>query len=294
MVCCGTDSCRSFLDNVMGLSSVKFDILHRLGAKAGGHRKLIVKFITLSDKNMVWENRKAVKNTPETQYRILLDKPASVKAREALMFKILYTAQKSGDFKSVKLQNSRLCLDGTVYDYEDFDTLPLPLRPAYVSSPRSGTTLVFFSKHTPLSNHYMTDFVSEGIRYSSMEQFLARARAIYSRNAAMSRRVMAIDDPVELKKCLAILKADGKENMWRASLTTTLEAGLLAKFSQDETAGAFLRDTHPRKLGEASYDTFWGIGMILRDDKVMESHRWATNTLGVAPLNIRVVILNAH
>lgn len=285
---------RSFLDNIMGLSSVKFDIIHCLGAKTGGHRKLIVKFITLTDKNMVWENRRAIKNTPETHYKVLLDKPASVKAREALTFKILYAAQKTGEYRSVKLQNGRLSLDGVLYEYEDYDTLPLLLRPAFVSSPRNATTLVFFSKHSQLSNHYITDFVSEGIRYSSMEQFLARARAVHARNTAMERRVTSIDEPVELKKCLNIMKSDGKENLWKASLTTVLETGLLAKFTQDETAGTFLKDTAPRRLGEGSYNTFWGIGMILRDEKVMETHRWAANTLGIALMNVRDIILQAH
>lgn len=59
---------RSFLHNIMGLSSVKFDILHRLGSKARGHRRVIMKFISLADKNLVWESRRNIRNTPDTHY----------------------------------------------------------------------------------------------------------------------------------------------------------------------------------------------------------------------------------
>lgn len=159
----------SFLDNIMGLFSVKFDILHRLGSKAGGHRRIILKFITLADKNLVWESCCNIQNTQETHYKVLLDKPGTVKEREALTFKILFTAQHSGEFRSVKLQSGKLSLDGTLYDYEDSQSLPMFLRPAFLTSPRNRTTVVFFSKHSPLSNHYITDFVLEGVQYTSIK-----------------------------------------------------------------------------------------------------------------------------
>lgn len=73
---------------MLGISSIQFDICHRLGPKTGcSERKVIVKFAFLKDKKIIWEARSMIKNT--RLYKIMQDKPKSVKEREALSFKIL-------------------------------------------------------------------------------------------------------------------------------------------------------------------------------------------------------------
>lgn len=138
-----------------------------------------------------------------------------MKEREALTFKILFAAQNSGQCRSVKLQSGKLCIDGTLYDNEDYPPLPIFLRPASVTSPRNTTAVVFFSKHSPLSNHFITDFTLEGVHNTSIEQFLTKSWAEFARNSAMAHKAMTTDEPVEHKKMLNALKGDGKEASWR-------------------------------------------------------------------------------
>lgn len=68
----------SFMASILGVSSVQFDICHRLGPKAGGaERRVIVKFAFLKDKKIIWEARAMIKNS--RLYKITQDKPKSVK-----------------------------------------------------------------------------------------------------------------------------------------------------------------------------------------------------------------------
>lgn len=145
------------------------------------------------------------------------------------------------------------------YEFEDFDFLPPPLRPAYVSSLRNETLLAFFSKYSPLSNHYPVGFHLDGLAYVSMEQYLARSRAMMIKNLRLAARVMRLNDPADHKRILYKLKEDGKDDLWHAQIDTCLIPGLQAKFTQNTHARDFLLNTGDRRLGEATFDMFWGL-----------------------------------
>lgn len=53
----------SCLANVLGLTSIRFNITQRLGPKIEKmERRVIVKFLNLTDKQVVWEARHRLKN----------------------------------------------------------------------------------------------------------------------------------------------------------------------------------------------------------------------------------------
>lgn len=141
----------SFIKNILGLSDIKFDITHRLGTKfpSKGHRT-IVKFHCLTDKITVWAQREMLKSpeNKEKGYRLIQDKPNGVKERESLAFKIVQTAQKSGNFRSAKFVGGKITIDGNAYEFEDLSTLPNELLPVNIYSPWSEKAIVFFTKHS--------------------------------------------------------------------------------------------------------------------------------------------------
>lgn len=280
---------RSFLANILALSGMPFDILHRLGAKRPkGDRRVIVKFHSLSDKNMVWEARKKIRNNPETSYRVIMDRPAGVKDREALAYRIVQAAQQSGLYRVVRYRAGKLTLDEENFDFDDYDLLPEALKPASISTMKDERAIVFFSKYCPLSNHAATPFRLDGISYATMEQYLARARALLAKDRKMIRRIMESEDPVEHKRCLNALKADGKDALWKTSVATWLKPGLMAKFTQNKSAREFLLATGTLVIGEASMDEDWGIGKKLNDYKVLDLPNWkGKNMIGEALAEVR-------
>lgn len=99
-------------------------------------------------------------------YRLVLDKPKATKEGEAMAFRVVKEAQRSSRFRNARFQSGKIWLDGTAYDPEEMDLLPTELTPAYISSPRSISAIVFFSRHSYLSNHYLANFTLEEITYS--------------------------------------------------------------------------------------------------------------------------------
>lgn len=79
-----------------------------------------------------------------------------------------------------------------------------------VSSPRNQRVVVFFSRHSPLSNHHLALFKINGVMYLTIEQYLARSRATFAKNDKMVRRIMNSTDPIDNKRCLNIMKDDGE------------------------------------------------------------------------------------
>lgn len=284
----------SFMANLLGVSTVQFDICHRLGPKNGrAERRVIVKFTSLKDKNFVWEARSAIKNS--RLYTMFQDKPKSVKEREALAFKILRAAQISGQYRTCKFQSGKLWFNGICYEFEDFESLPEVLRPAYVSSPRNSTHIAFFSRFSPLSNHFASTFSLRGMVFVNMEQYLARSRAIFAKNQKIADRVMLLNEPTDHKRFLEGMKEDGRTPAWQAAINSWLLPGLEAKFAQNEMAREFLLGTKGLTIGEASTNLFWGIGLDLRDHNLFNPAHWTgRNVLGEALMQVRQVLLDNH
>lgn len=283
----------SFIPNRLGLTSVKFDITHRLGPKIGKfQRRIIVKFMSITDKQSVWEARTRLKprEGEKQQFRLIMDKPKATKERESMAFRIVNEAQRSSRYRSAKFQGGKIWLDGNSYEMDELDLLPTELQPAYISSPSTPTTIVFFSHHSFLSNHHLSLFNFEGILYSSMEQFLARERASFASNAREMKRALLSDDPLDQKRALNKLKSDGRDEEWRQFISTRILPALEAKFIQNETAREFLLGTRGKQIGEASLVTNWGIGMTLSDHRVFNTSLWGKNILGKALMSVRKVL----
>lgn len=128
-----------------------------------------------------------------------------------------------------------------------------------------------------------------------MEQYLARSRAIFARNQRIVDRVMLVNDPVEHKRFLESMKIDGRTTEWQVAINSWLLPGLEAKFSQCSAAREFLLETKDLKIGEASTNSFWGIGLDLRDSNVFNTTYWTgRNILGDALMQIRRSLRELH
>lgn len=119
---------------------------------------------------------------------------------------------------------------------------------------------------------------------------MARERAIFANNTKEIKRASLSDDPQDHKRALTRLKSDGKDVEWRRFIETRILPALEAKFFQNSSARQFLVDTGDRKIGEASLDANWGIGMSLADHRVFNTSLWGKNMLGCALMKVRNVL----
>ena len=89
---------------------------------------------------------------------------------------------------------------------------------------------------------------------------------------------MDTDDPVRQKAIGRNVK-DVNMKLWKENVRKILYPGLLEKFKQHEGARAALLNTGSRKIGEATTERYWGIGMKLADKDVLNTSKWSDENI---------------
>lgn len=248
----------------------------------------MVTFARLGDRRRVWKKRSPVADEDGSVIRIQADLPKKLRENTAIMYRIQKAATGMANYKTAAVKNFQVILHGKEYSPQQLEQLPIPLRPSILSAPRSDKALAFFSKYTMLSNHFAADFKIKGLRFHSVEQYLAFRRAQVSRQEFYIRKALRAKTPVEAKSVLNALKQDHIQE-WDGQVQTIAEEGVRAKFQQNEKLQKYLIDTGNLQLGEASTNPRWGIGLNLEDPNVLDTTKWSTtgNLLGKTLMKIR-------
>ena len=139
-----------------------------------------------------------------------------------------------------------------------------------------------------LSNWYMSDFTVEGIKFSSMEQYMMYKKAMYFNDQNIAKQILATDDVREIKK-FGRLVSNYDDNYWNGVRQIIIYNGLLAKFSQNEELKRQLISTKDAVLAECAVnDHIWGIGLSIKDPDRFDRRKWkGQNLLGYALMMVR-------
>lgn len=139
-----------------------------------------------------------------------------------------------------------------------------------------------FSQWTP------SRFTSEGVIYTSAEQYMMAEKARLFEDFATRAQILASDDPKRQKALGREVRGfDG--TVWEKNRLEIVTAGNFAKFGQNPEARAILLATGEKTLVEASpFDRIWGIGLRADDARVYDPRQWrGLNLLGKALMAAR-------
>ena len=139
-----------------------------------------------------------------------------------------------------------------------------------------------------LSNWYRSDFMVDGMKFSSMEQFMMYRKAVCFHDNLIAKQILEIED-------VAAIKALGREvsnyddHVWNGVRQITVYEGLLAKFSQNDDLKKKLKSTGTAILAECAVrDRIWGIGLSMHDPRRMNPKQWnGKNLLGYTLMMVR-------
>lgn len=285
-----------FLKNQLKLRKLRIYAAYRLGrVPSEGNtyiRPILIKFANLAERNMVWRMRHDIPR-PEGQQtvRIQADIPKKLRDGIPILYRISTAASNMEEFQSLVIKDYAIQLEGRQYTVDQLENLPPPLRPSSLAVRESDEALIFFSKSCFLSNHFPVIFNLEGHTFYSMEHFLAFKRAKLSKKEEIIERALKARDPVEAKSILNFLREDNVKE-WESIRQNVALMGLRAKFHQNLHLANSLRDTSGRRLGEASKNPCWGIGLTLEDPQALDTSKWneAGNLLGRSLMQIRTEI----
>ncbi len=143
-------------------------------------------------------------------------------------------------------------------------------------------------KNGYLSNWYKSNFVINGIEFSSMEQFMMYSKAVCFSDDIIAKRILKIDDVAWIKE-LGRQVSGYNDNVWNGMRQIIIYEGLCAKFSQNNILKERLKETKDAILAEcAVQDRIWGIGLSMKDPKRFDMTQWkGQNLLGYTLMMVR-------
>lgn len=142
-----------------------------------------------------------------------------------------------------------------------------------------------------LSNWYLSDFELNGIRYSSMEQYMMYQKAVLFGDDEIAQQIMETTNVGKIK-ALGRSVRNYDDVVWNGMRQVIVYEGLLEKFRQNDKLKGQLLATGQNILAEcAVQDKIWGIGLSMKDEKRFEMDKWqGQNLLGFSLMRVREVL----
>ena len=139
-----------------------------------------------------------------------------------------------------------------------------------------------------LSNWYMSDFVIDGIEFSSVEKYMMYQKALIFRDSETAQKVLNVNDVAQIK-AYGRQVTNYEEVFWNGVRQIVVYRGLIEKFSQNIRLKKLLKDTGDAVLAEcAVHDKIWGIGLSMNDSNRFDIHKWkGKNLLGFTLMKVR-------
>lgn len=285
----------TFFSERMNFPKLNVAEVYRLGTQGSRPRPMVVRFPNIVDRWAVWNKKGNIKYVKDQPVWLQEDLPKRLREDRRILQRVAKMAKSQPEkYADVKVRDYKVHINDQKYGREDLHLLPEDLSLERIYTPSSDKTTVFFTKHSPFSNHFHSPFKLEGIRFVCIEQYLAVQKAHLADDKDLARQAMESKDPADHKVVLNKLRQSVSEE-WTQRAPTFISSAVRAKFTQNSSLAKFLRDSHPLLIGEASRDRMWGIGLSLEDPNVLDDSKWAPegNLLGKTLVAIREELMNS-
>lgn len=263
---------KDFFKDRMGLPDMRIDEAYRLGTLFEGStysRPLAIRFPQVKDRWKVWNKRASIKNDSKNPIWIQQDLSKQLCEDLRILHRVTRMARlQPSKYDRVKVKDFKVHINGRMYGAYNLRQLPPDLQPEVAYTPRSESSVVFFTKQSPLSNHHHSQFTLDDITYSSVEHYLAYHKALIMGNNELADSAFQSDNPADHKVILNKLKA-GNTEIWHQHAERVAYTAVRPKFHQNRRPADFLVATYPLAIGEASKDKFWGTGLTLENKETL-------------------------
>lgn len=272
--------------------AINIERAHRIGqleaVKNNKPRQIVVKFASFKDRDYVWKLRSNLDNSGSV--RMFEDYPPEVREKRQILWPVYQAARflkTVNQIKTVHLSIDKLYIDSKLYTVDNLGDLPQNLQPQQRSVRSDAETLVFLTKYSIFSNFHPMIVKIEGQQYSCNEQYFQSAKAILFNDLATADKIMKEKDPVKMSLYGKSVKGFRKD-VWQNKAHDILKKVNVCKYEQNEIARDALVATGTKRLGEASIDSYYGIGVHLHNKDVLNHVKWSgQNVMGSILTEIR-------
>ena len=143
-----------------------------------------------------------------------------------------------------------------------------------------------------LSQWYPAEFHEKGVLFKSAEHYMMYKKALLFSDLETAKSILAADDPGKVKALGRQIK-NFEDSKWMLNRFDIVVEGSVLKFGSDPSLLAFLLNSNPRVLVEASpRDKIWGIGLDAKNELAENPFKWkGQNLLGFALMEARGKLL---
>lgn len=145
-----------------------------------------------------------------------------------------------------------------------------------------------------LSNWHLSNFVLDGMGFTSAEQYIMYRKCKVFGDDASARRILETDDTAK-QQDIAHYAKGYNDLVWNGIRQVAAMRAIYAKFSQNEELRQALLDTQDSYLVEcAKSDKIWACGISLYDNRRFDIDNWqGKNILGFALMEVRNMLKKA-
>lgn len=279
------DEVKGLLVNQLRLAEAanwRFKNCYRLNTntRAGGIAPILCRFDSTSMRDRVWA---AKSNLRDTAIRVKEDLPRDFNEKRRILYPFMLKAKQLG--KRAHFVADKLMIEGTRYGADALEAIPNEFTLEEASCKQTENTFVFFGKSCPLSNFHSSPFTLNGQSFFCAEQYYQYMKCLHFHKEDKAHKVLAAKRPDVCKRIGDSVQA-GPE--WIVAARRHMQEGCMAKFSQNADCRDFLKSTNNKRIGEASRDATWGIGIPLRHARVTNELQWnGENYLGDILMYVR-------
>ena len=281
-------SVRDVLTGIPNNENIYIGRCHRLGAFIPGqHRDIIAHMPLDNDKSTIIENRKLLPDKIYTRE----DLPHEISLRRKELLPIFKLAKGKENYKNinVKLKQDKLVIGRSTYTIKPINnlaTLPQDLNPVSACERSDENSIIYFGKHHPFSNFYPCDLTINGEKYPTAEHYIQEQKALYFSNNALSIQIKSASSPAEAKS-LAKNINNYSHREWINQVPNILDCALRNKMAQNEICLHYLQSTGKKRIGEATFDKFYGIGLGLEEQSLSTANWHGMNLMGASLEKVR-------
>ena len=180
-------------------------------------------------------------------------------------------------YEKCQLESGELVLRGILYGKHDLHKLPEELSSYNISTKcdKDNSMICFFGSMNPLSNFYPAPFNYNGLNFHSSEQLIQYIKVDYFKDEIISSHILKTDTPLECKQLTMEIQNYEWES-WNEVAKDLCSGGILAKFDQNLSLQNLLLNTGTAMIAECSYDSVWGTGVPLHEDRCIDKKHWVS------------------
>ena len=284
---------KNFLKDKLSFSDNEYQELvisdcHRMGRKKENNRPrpLLVRFVKLSDRNKVWFKKSGLK---KSSYFVKEDFPDEIVNRRKMMHPLFTEAKKKDKF--AKLINDTVTYYGQNYTYARANELAQALSIYNKGLRRGNGVLAFHGRSAIYSNFYPCKVKEGNTTFNCSEQMFQHEKCLYFGDPQSARTVMLKSDPVDMKKIGERVGANDpeREKQWNLHQSRNImKTAVFLKFSQNPAVMEEMKSTTEIFAEANGHDKFWGTGLFIKDDRILDSGTWnGSNWLGAILTELR-------